>query len=232
MRHNPKIFFEKVHAKATELTDTIGVGYGLSGLGHLESLCGDKDKGKKLLLQAYAIFEKAGYVIGISKVKTYLGDICFLERDFDCAKKYFEFVLDLHKKYNMIQSGGDIFRKLGHIEYKQGRLEIALRYYSDALRIARQEDNRRSEMRVLRYIAKVHAKLFNEYTYPREILTRSLRHFKENNDIIFEIKTLIGLGNLESYFNNKNEALSFYKEALQFSQRSKNDKLYEKTLKK
>ena len=227
-----KLFFEKALQKCREIDDMIGIGYGLSGLGYLESIYGNKVEAKKLLLQSYSVFEKSYYVAGMIKTKKYLGDIYFHDKNFKEAQKAFDEVLEVMRKHNVIQNRGELFKRLGHLEYKKGNLEKALRLYEDALSSAKRGDNRRSEVRILRHLAKVHGKLLNEHTYPREALNRALRHFKENNDLIFEADTLVKIGDLERHFNNNSEALSFYRDALKLGSHIKNEKIQAKVLAK
>lgn len=213
-----KKYYEDTLSSTRLIGDAIGTAYGLSGLGYLETKYGSRDEGKKLLLQAYNIFTRAYYVTGIIKISRYLGDFYTDERKYDKAQEQFDYALEISKKHNIMQSRGDIFRRLGYIYYKKKELEKSLRYYEKALACSHQYEHRRNEARILRHLAKVHATVFNEYSYPREILGKALRQFKENNDFLLEIDTLIKIGGLEQQFNNTEEALEAFVDALKISQ--------------
>jgi tetratricopeptide (TPR) repeat protein len=114
--------FKQALEKTRIIHDTVGEAYALCGLSYTKAKIGLYKEATRFAKQSLDLFKKANHIIGIIRATKYLGDIAYAQKKYRSAQKSFNSLLEQTRKDNISQIKGDLYKRLGHIEFKTGNL--------------------------------------------------------------------------------------------------------------
>ena len=167
------------------------------------SLC-DYRSAYDFLIKALLMSEKSNYLSYMPKIYTNLGNIYYKYKKYDIAKSYYLKALNLSLDTTSTVA---ILNNLGSVELESGKLDSALHYLNEALKISKQyHDVILSN--ILNNFASLYRKEKN-YNLAHYYYNLSLINARKNNDINLEANNLSNLGKLFFETNRQDSAL-FY----------------------
>lgn len=121
---------------ARESNDARGIGYSLTGLGHVSLMLDDLDKADEHLDEARKIFTSIGELYMIGGVLHHKGEVEHKRGNHENALKIFDEAIGIFKEKNLRYDIADVLISLGKLYTEMGRKEDAERTYQQCLSIA------------------------------------------------------------------------------------------------
>lgn len=120
---------EEALALFVELGDVRGQALALNNLGEAQGACGEQARGKSTLLTSLSLFRQVSDSWGIAVALKNLGDLVS-DEDVPQAIGYYNEALTLYRREENHLGIAELFEALGHIGYRQGAYEDAVRCLS------------------------------------------------------------------------------------------------------
>jgi adenylate cyclase len=185
--------------------DKRGEAYMLNDISAVYYSLGDYPKTVEYLRGALIIQEEIGDSLMAATILQNIGSVYSKIKDYDNSMNYNEKAFNYYIKLDYKKGIAKTHLEIGYIYMKQGKKEIALSNFTQALAIAEKEDDRLLEIEILSNLGEYY---FTESNYEKALFyyNRCLKFAEEQNSLRYKSGARISIGTVLVKQNKYKEA--------------------------
>ncbi|MEL7001359.1 MAG: tetratricopeptide repeat-containing sensor histidine kinase, partial [Bacteroidota bacterium] len=204
------LYYQKTLEKAETVKDTLTVAISTYNIGRVLKSIGQREQSMEYFTNSLQISRQIGDMVGVAYSFHDLGEILFLEKNYDGALTKLKQSLNYCDSLNIDELKPQVLTKIGDTYREKKSINKSLQYYDLALRIYERQSNKRGIGEA--YFGKATSYLNDKvYDRARELFGKTLSISEDIQDYELKIKSYENLSKLYESQGDLELALVFHK---------------------